>query len=86
MVISKQNLTDTCTFIVSQYSRHANEDLKFNSQHHYKIAHAKLSGLSLLLVSYKEKKIVDDALAKLVRAQKQATAKTQEELPMAVQA
>jgi len=82
MVISKQNLTDTCEFIVCQYRRHANEDIKFKSEHHYKIAHAKLSGLSLLLVSYKEKRIVDDAITKLKKAQLKAMDSTQPQLTM----
>lgn len=62
MRLSETNLKETCGYFVDQYRRVAKTDAD-GSQ--YREARAKLSGISVLLIGFKEKRHVDAAIGQL---------------------
>ncbi|QSB02006.1 hypothetical protein JWZ98_03320 [Methylomonas sp. EFPC1] len=62
MRISEHNLKSTCGFIVSKYRRGAAADKTGTL---YIQCHGHLAGLSFLLIGFKEKLHIDDAIKEL---------------------
>jgi hypothetical protein len=62
MIISEKNLKETCGFLVQQYKRGSANDI---SGMLYFENFYKLSGYSLLLIGFREKKHVESAIAEL---------------------
>lgn len=62
MIISERNLLSTCGFIVAKYERGISEDIEGKL---YLESRSNLGGLSLLLVGFREKKHIDEAISRI---------------------
>jgi hypothetical protein len=78
MLISEKNLMSTVGFIVSNYEREAKKD-PAKEPEYFLTTNGQLSGLSLLLVGYKEKRHIDLAVKQVKDIQKKLLATPKKE-------
>lgn len=62
MRLSEANLKETCGYFVDQYRRETKTD---KGDAKYREARARLTGISILLIGFREKRHVDAAISRL---------------------